>query len=179
MKCSMMAPRIAGLRCCQSPVDLVTEMKSEPKNTPLTPSMEKAPGKRRDAGLFGVLRNPGGLPATAAPGRNFRVAGLGVVSVWMNMSCLRNRPVQGRRWDRVQIGVNARQGKGRKISRRRLSECKPDNILDLIHDGLGDRTRAQRSVAQDVFDIAGIVFEPPHLRADRAELGTARSTKRS
>ena len=39
MKCSMMAPRIAGLSCGHSPSALVTVMKSEPKNTPLTPLM--------------------------------------------------------------------------------------------------------------------------------------------
>ena len=32
----MMAARIAGFICCQSPASLVTEMKSLPKNTPLT-----------------------------------------------------------------------------------------------------------------------------------------------
>ena len=40
MKCSMIAPRIIGLSCCHSAASsLVTAMKSEPKNTPLTPSI--------------------------------------------------------------------------------------------------------------------------------------------
>ena len=39
VKCSMTAPRMAGFRCFQSPSRLVTEMKSEPKNTRLTSGM--------------------------------------------------------------------------------------------------------------------------------------------
>src|SRR3546814_10568657 len=39
VKCSMIAPRIAGLRTCQSRPSLVTVMKSLPKNTPETPGI--------------------------------------------------------------------------------------------------------------------------------------------
>ena len=40
VKCSMIAPRIAGLRSCHScSAPLVTVTKSEPKNTPDTPSI--------------------------------------------------------------------------------------------------------------------------------------------
>ena len=38
----MMAPRMAGFRCCHSPSPLVTLMKSVPKNTPLTPSISNS-----------------------------------------------------------------------------------------------------------------------------------------
>ena len=33
----MIAPRMAGFRCCHSPPLLVTDTKSEPRNTPVTP----------------------------------------------------------------------------------------------------------------------------------------------
>ena len=80
--CSMMAPRIAGLRCAQSPADFVTETKSAPKNTPLTPSMENSAWAKGEACAAEGSRMssvPDGM--TVRPGRNFRVAGLGVDSV--------------------------------------------------------------------------------------------------
>ena len=86
MKCSMMAPRMLGLRCAQSPSDLVTDTKSEPKKTPDTPSIENRAWA--SAGLAGRLRVADverACSITVLPGRNFRVAGLGVVSVSMNM----------------------------------------------------------------------------------------------
>src|SRR5436190_1386143 len=86
MKCSMMAPRIAGLSCCHSPLSLVTEMKSDPKNTPLTPPISNsrsASGDCAAAALSRMSRVP--WDRTARPGRNLSAAGLGVGSVWMNM----------------------------------------------------------------------------------------------
>src|SRR5579864_9237863 len=83
----MMVPRIAGFRCFQSPVDLVTEMKSEPKNTRPTSGTVKraaASGERAADSRSGKSATEPS-PMTSRPGRNFRVAGFGVDSVWMNM----------------------------------------------------------------------------------------------
>jgi hypothetical protein len=66
---------------------LVTEMKSLPKNTPLTlgrPNRRSASGDCTAASLFGMSSVP--WPSTGLPGRNFRVAGFGVASVWMNIN---------------------------------------------------------------------------------------------
>src|SRR5258705_4341394 len=82
----MMAPRIAGFRCRQSPSRLVTVTKSEPKKTRSTSGMAKsrtASGERLQAAASGKSTVPSLM--TSRPGRNFKVAGLGVVSVWMNM----------------------------------------------------------------------------------------------
>jgi hypothetical protein len=46
---------------------------------------EQALGERRAAGLVGGAVLGGPAPRTTRPGRNFRVAGLGVASVWMNI----------------------------------------------------------------------------------------------
>ena len=78
----MMAPRIAGLICCQSPSRLVMEMKSEPKKTPPTFGISNnaaASGDCAAAVLSGMSRVP--VSSTGRPGRNFSVAGLGVASV--------------------------------------------------------------------------------------------------
>ena len=86
MKCSMMAPRIAGLICCHSPSVLVTEMKSEPKKTPPTLGISNrrpASGDWPAASRLGMSSVP--ESSTGRPGRNFSVAGLGVASVWMNI----------------------------------------------------------------------------------------------
>ena len=53
-KCSMIAPSTAGLMWAQSTSSLVTEMKSEPRNTPVTPgSSKERRGKRRNHRRFG------------------------------------------------------------------------------------------------------------------------------
>ena len=88
VKCSMIAPRTAGFRCRQSPSDLVTEMKSEPKKTLPTSGMPKraaASGERAAASLSGKSATALS-PITSRPGRNFSVAGFGVDSVWMNIA---------------------------------------------------------------------------------------------
>src|SRR5262249_52191525 len=87
MKCSMMAPRIAGLSCCHSPSLLVTVMKSEPKNTPLIPFMPNSRSARGElAAALGSRMSRVPEARTVRPGRNLRVAGLGVASVWMNIA---------------------------------------------------------------------------------------------
>src|SRR6516162_2092408 len=86
MKCSMMAPRIAGLICCQSPAVLVTEIKSAPKKTPVIfgiSNNRSASGDCAAASLLCMSSVPDSR--TGRPGRNFKVAGLGVASVWINM----------------------------------------------------------------------------------------------
>src|SRR6185312_9216564 len=83
----MIAPRTAGFRCFQSPSALVTEMKSGPKKTRATSgtwNRAEASGERSAAFLSGKSATLPS-PITSRPGRNFRVAGLGVDSVWMNM----------------------------------------------------------------------------------------------
>src|SRR5262245_2975147 len=87
MKCSMMAPRIAGLSCCHSPLALVTAMKSEPKNTPETPAIANRRSASGDCAAASPSRMSSvPLARTVRPGRNFSVAGFGVGSVWMNMA---------------------------------------------------------------------------------------------
>src|SRR6185437_5102404 len=83
----MIAPSTIGLRCCHSMSPFVTEMKSEPRNTPSTPSMEKRRVASGDA-VASVLVRKSAVPSarTPLPGMNFNVAGLGVASVWMNMA---------------------------------------------------------------------------------------------
>ena len=83
----MIAPRMAGLRCCHSPARFVTEMKSWPNITPVTPSMEnsaRASGETPAESESVISNAPSAR--TVRPGRNFSVAGLGVDSVWMNMT---------------------------------------------------------------------------------------------
>ena len=83
MKCSMIAPRMAGLSCCHSPSALVTVMKSEPKNTPV--DARRCRTAARPAATCGVFLASEYRACrsgkTARPGRNFRVAGFGVASV--------------------------------------------------------------------------------------------------
>jgi hypothetical protein len=65
---------------------LVTEMKSEPRNTPVTPSTPNrrcASGEAVASDLSRKSTVPS--PSTVLPGMNLSVAGLGVGSVWMNM----------------------------------------------------------------------------------------------
>src|ERR687891_967164 len=61
-------------------------MKSVPKNTPVTPSTSnrrRASGE--DSALAGSVKSTTPRAMTSRPGRNFRVAGFGVCSVWMNI----------------------------------------------------------------------------------------------
>src|SRR5215212_4266166 len=103
MKCSMITPRIAGLSCGHSAADLVTVMKSEPRNTPLTPWMSNsrsASGDWAASALSRISSVPEG--STVRPGRNFKVAGLGVTSVWMNIDSsgrhMSARSIHRNRW---------------------------------------------------------------------------------
>jgi hypothetical protein len=68
---------------------LVMVMKSVPKNTPVTPG---TPNRRSASGdcAASFLSRMSNVPvaSTVRPGRNLRVAGLGVASVWMNMGWL-------------------------------------------------------------------------------------------
>src|SRR5947209_4449431 len=87
MKCSIIAPRIAGVRCCQSPPALVTATKSEPRNTPATPGIANRCSASGDWVADCASRMSSvPLASTVRPGRNLRVAGFGVASVWMNMA---------------------------------------------------------------------------------------------
>jgi hypothetical protein len=44
------------------------------------------------------------------------------------------------------------------------------DILDGVHCFGGDRARASRAVGQDPIDVRGVLHQPLHLTADRAEL---------
>ena len=80
----MITPSTAGLSRYHSCVSsLLTEMKSLPKKTPVTPSTSNsrsASGERLASSKLAKLAVPAS-PITARPGRNFSVAGFGVCSV--------------------------------------------------------------------------------------------------
>src|SRR5882724_4410224 len=89
VKCSMISARIAGFSWRQSPSPLlVTVTKSAPRKTPVTCGRAKsrsASGDRRPAASAEVkFAVPEDM--TWRPGRNLRVAGFGVCSVWMNIA---------------------------------------------------------------------------------------------
>jgi hypothetical protein len=78
---------MAGLICSHSvSLSLVTVIKSDPKNTPVTPSTLKILFASGDLSEF-ALEGKSAVPfcKTVCPGRNFRVAGFGVDSVCMNI----------------------------------------------------------------------------------------------
>src|SRR5829696_8436210 len=78
----------SGFSCRQStPGAAVTEMKSRPKNTPSTSPVEKIAAASGEASASsGVAKSRVPASITRRPGRNLRVAGLGVVSVWISMA---------------------------------------------------------------------------------------------
>src|ERR1700730_7560024 len=173
MKCSIMAPRIAGSSCCHSVSDLVTVMKSEPKNTPVTPAISNsrsASGDLAATSRFGRSSVPSG--STVRPGRNFRVAGFGVVSVWMNIawspspSRVQGPPSQ----DHAIHGSFRPAGQPpAKPQLMRLGTNQTHDILDRIH-GLGrDRARAVRAFGQHGIDVGLVLHQPLELAPDRTE----------
>src|SRR5690349_11403164 len=81
----MMAPRIAGLSCCQSPSVLVTVTKSEPKNTPVTPGTSNRRAASGERLAESRLKSNVPLSSMIRLGMNFSVAGLGVGSGWLDM----------------------------------------------------------------------------------------------
>src|SRR5438309_3925906 len=80
-------PSTCGLSCRHSaPGAAVTDTKSRPKKTPSTAPVEKiasASGEAPASSAAAKSRVPASI--TFCPGRNFRVEGLGVVSVWISM----------------------------------------------------------------------------------------------
>src|SRR5476649_1818583 len=82
----MMPPRMEGFRMCQSLSSaLVTVTKSAPKNTRSTPSTANRRLANGDAAAVSApAKSIVPLSMTTRPGRNFRVDGLGVCSVWIN-----------------------------------------------------------------------------------------------
>ena len=82
----MIAPSTVGFSSRQSAPLLVTEMKSEPKKTPETPSSANSASASGDCRAPSTPRMSS-VPEvmTGRPGKNFRVEGFGVVSVSMNM----------------------------------------------------------------------------------------------
>ena len=75
----MIAPSIAGFRCFQSPSDLVTEMKSEPKKTRLTSGTANsamARGERRPDSALGKIGD-GAFAHDFASGQEFERGGIG------------------------------------------------------------------------------------------------------
>src|SRR6516162_2857678 len=87
-KCSMITAKTAGFSWYQSPsASFVTVIKSAPRKTPVTcgrANSRSASGDIRAATSASVkFAVPEAM--TTRPGRNFRVAGFGVCSVWMNI----------------------------------------------------------------------------------------------
>src|ERR1700733_1689600 len=92
---------MAGFRCFQSPSRLVTEMKSEPKKTRATSGIANsalARGERAPCSALGKSATAPS-PITSLPGRNLRVLGLGVDSVWMNMGARPGAQALHEPWD--------------------------------------------------------------------------------
>jgi hypothetical protein len=89
----------------------VTVMKSEPRNTRATPGrakMRDASGLRIAASTPAKSAVPRS-PITSRPGMNFRVAGLGVDSVSMNMASV-PRQVSGPMWSPSGRGATGASG---------------------------------------------------------------------
>src|SRR5258708_40120169 len=82
----MMPPRIDGLRTCQSlSAAFVTVTKSAPKKTRSTPSTANSRlASGEDVAVSEPAKSRVPFSMTTRPGRNFRVDGLGVCSVWIN-----------------------------------------------------------------------------------------------
>src|SRR5437868_3615764 len=93
----MMPPRIDGFRTCQSlSTALVTVTKSAPKNTRSTPSTANSRlANGEDWAVSTVAKSIVPFSITTRPGRNFRVDGLGVCSVWINKPDLLHRTRRG------------------------------------------------------------------------------------
>src|SRR5260370_31926152 len=122
IKCSMMAPRIAGLICCHSVSDFVTVMKSLPRNTPATPGTPNNRSARGDfaaSAALGMSRTPSAN--TGRPGRNFRVAGFGVASVWMNISKVSTAALGSKPKDNQHRTINNMGGSAGQVNRRARS----------------------------------------------------------
>jgi hypothetical protein len=74
-----------GIAPCRTRGD-VTETKSRPKNTPVTsPRLNSASASGEAAAASSEVNSRVPVAMMTSPGRNFSVAGLGVVSVSMNM----------------------------------------------------------------------------------------------
>jgi hypothetical protein len=72
-----------------APGAAVTETKSLPKNTPVTsPVSNSASASGEASASSGVVNSRVPALITCRPGRNLSVAGLGVVSVSMNMAAM-------------------------------------------------------------------------------------------
>src|SRR5215203_6756465 len=80
---------VTGVQTCALPI--------WPKKTPAMPGISNRRWARGEGAAPAALRAskvPSGI--TTLPGRNFRVAGFGVASVWMNIGKGLTAPVQGR-----------------------------------------------------------------------------------
>ena len=87
VKCSMMAPRMAGFIICQSlSPDLVTVIESGSRNIPATPSTSNTRAARGEASAAAASGKSAVSDfRTGSPGRNFMASGFDEFSVWMNM----------------------------------------------------------------------------------------------
>src|SRR5580704_3620666 len=171
MKCSMMAPSSTGLSCCQSPSVLVTEMKSVPKKTPPMPSTSNsrvASGDCPACALSRMSRVPSA--STVRPGRNLSVAGLGVVSVWMNMGGSPSRRGFKARAEYALLGSFRPRGQPPRGRHQVTSgPHEADDVLDVAHGFARDHPCASRPVGEYCVDMRGILHQALHLGADRAE----------
>src|SRR5687768_18149639 len=87
----------------------VTEMKSLPKNTPVTSPVEKIAAASGEASASsGVAKSRTPASITRRPGRNFRVEGLGVVSVWISMERMWAEERRRSRAGRARLSVSRR-----------------------------------------------------------------------
>src|SRR6516225_1803282 len=169
VKCSMIAANIAGFSWYQSPSStLLTVTKSAPRKTPATPGTAKsrsASGDRHAAAASAKCAVPAG--ATAQPGRNFKVAGFGVCSVWMNIARLRRD-----RRKEAPISLGAGGVESTLVVRIKVLGAGAQETADrlrLAQDRSGNRLRALGAAAQQTVEMTRIHHQPAHLAADATE----------
>ena len=140
VKCSMITARIKGFSWYQSPsASFVTVIKSAPRKTPVTcgrANSRSASGDTRAAASASVkFAVPEAM--TMRPGRNFRVAGFGVCSVWMNIDGSRSEAKRNcRALSMVVRSVESTLGRPSSVvnrgSARRRSQMVSANCVELL-----------------------------------------------
>src|SRR5687768_6406543 len=174
-KWSRRTVRTCGFRSFHSTLGAaVTEMKSRPKKTPATSPVEKRASASGEASASsGLAKSRVPLSITRSPGRNLRVAGLGVVSVWISMAFMwPRRPGRSSRSGSVGQARLAREAAHQYRRALRLA-VEADQVDRLVRRVVAVARRAEADETVDILgdeaDVAGAAFQ----RVERAHLGQA------